>query len=77
MTKEELSEIRERTKQFGETEVGKAFYEFENATANVWIKDTQWDGIGRSKSLDDAWTKHAAARKKIMALLRPLIGLEP
>lgn len=75
MTNEEIVAHQRRAREFAETEVGKAFLRFENAHLRYWQQDSN-DHISdrRLRELDEAANK---ARAALVALLRPLAGLEP
>lgn len=64
-----------RAREFAETEVGKALQRFESTHSRYWQQDSN-DRISdrRLRELHEAAEK---ARAVLIALLRPLVGLEP
>lgn len=75
MTNEEILAHQRREREFMETAIGKALRRFENAHGRAWQVDT--DGTCSDRRLNEVWEASNKARVELVALLRPLMGLEP
>lgn len=67
MTEEEREYYR-REKEWGQTEIGKAFYRFVSAHGRAWITDCRATATTRSMERD--WKTAEEAKKAFLKLLR-------
>lgn len=74
MDRESILEHQRREKEFRATPVGNALNHFENTTIEYW----QLDGMehGSYARLSAAAQRQKEARDRLVALLRPLLGLD-
>ena len=65
---DEIFEHQRKDREWRQTELGKAFYRYENLTASAWVADSNEDTAeGRLKKI---WAEQKEARDVFMLLLR-------